>query len=104
MLMAVVIGPVWASKKISELPSGAFLEVEVVGSGARHVAVDQLGCGTGDTVLITSGSVASGYLPGSPPIDAVVVGVVDETTDRSIPHPERGKQESTRQTNKGVIK
>jgi len=96
MLKAIVIGPVWASKRISDFPSGALLDVQVVGSGVRHVAVDQLGSGTGDTVLITCGSVASSYLPGTPPIDALVIGVVDEplSQDRARDAgPGRGKQQ-----------
>ena len=37
MLQAVVVGNVWSTKRISGLPSGAFLEVEVTGSGERLV-------------------------------------------------------------------
>ena len=38
MLQAVVVGNVWSTKRIDGLPSGAFLEVEVTGSGERLVA------------------------------------------------------------------
>jgi ethanolamine utilization protein EutN len=43
MLQAVVVGNVWSTKRIDGLPSGAFLEVEVTGSGERLVAFDVLG-------------------------------------------------------------
>ncbi|HEX6855864.1 MAG TPA: EutN/CcmL family microcompartment protein [Streptosporangiaceae bacterium] len=78
MLQAVVVGNVWSTKRISGLPSGAFLEVEVTGSGDRLVAFDVLGSGPGERVLIAQGSVASGWLPDKPPVDALIIGSVDE--------------------------
>ncbi len=47
MLQATVVGHVWATKRIDGLPNGAFLEVEVEGSGDRLVAFDVLGSGHG---------------------------------------------------------
>ena len=35
MLKAVVVGNVWATKKVDGLPNGAFLEVEVEGAPVR---------------------------------------------------------------------
>jgi ethanolamine utilization protein EutN len=81
MLQAVVVGNVWSTKRISGLPSGAFLEVEVTGSGDRLVAFDVLGSGPGERVLIAQGSVASGWLDGKPPVDALIIGSVDEPGD-----------------------
>jgi ethanolamine utilization protein EutN len=78
MLQAVVVGNVWSTKRIDGLPSGAFLEVEVTGSGDRLVAFDVLGSGQGERVLVVQGSVAAGWLPGRPPIDALIVGSIDE--------------------------
>lgn len=78
MLQAVVVGSVWATRRIDGLPSGAFLEVEVAGSGDRLVAFDVLGSGQGERVLIVQGSVAAGWLPGRPPVDALIVGSIDE--------------------------
>ncbi len=78
MLQAVVVGNVWSTKRIDGLPSGAFLEVEVTGSGERLVAFDVLGSGQGERVLVAQGSVASGWLPGRPPVDALIVGSIDE--------------------------
>ena len=57
MLQAVVVGNVWSTKRIDGLPSGAFLEVEVTGSGERLVAFDVLGSGQGERVLVAQGSV-----------------------------------------------
>jgi ethanolamine utilization protein EutN len=78
MLQAIVVGHVWSTKRIDGLPNGAFLEVEVLGSGDRLVAFDVLGSGRDERVLIAQGSVASGWLPGRPPVDALIIGSVDE--------------------------
>ena len=78
MLQATVVGNVWSTKRIDGLPSGAFLEVEVTGSGDRLVAFDVLGSGHGERVLVAQGSVASGWLPGRPPVDALIIGAIDE--------------------------
>jgi ethanolamine utilization protein EutN len=77
MLQATVVGNVWSSKRVDGLPSGAFLEVET-GSGDRLVAFDVLGSGQGERVLIVQGSVAAGWLPGKPPVDALIIGSIDE--------------------------
>jgi ethanolamine utilization protein EutN len=78
MLQAVVVGRVWSTKRIDGLPSGAFLEVEVTGSGERLVAFDVLGSGQGERVLVAQGSVAAGWLPDRPPVDALIIGAIDE--------------------------
>jgi len=78
MLQGTVVGNVWSTKRIDGLPNGAFLEVEVAGSGDRLVAFDVLGSGLGERVLIAQGSVASGWLPNRPPVDALIIGSIDE--------------------------
>ncbi|HET7901576.1 MAG TPA: EutN/CcmL family microcompartment protein [Candidatus Nanopelagicales bacterium] len=79
MLRARVIGNVWSSRRLEEVPNGAFLEVEAEG-GSHLVAFDVLGTGVGETVLVATGSVASGWFPNhsTPPIDALIIGIVDE--------------------------
>ncbi|WP_214316964.1 EutN/CcmL family microcompartment protein [Nonomuraea sediminis] len=77
MVRGTVIGSVWATKRLDGLPSGAFLEVELDG-GARLVAFDTLGSGPGERVLIVQGSVAAAHLPDNPPIDALIIGSIDE--------------------------
>jgi ethanolamine utilization protein EutN len=78
MLQGVVVGNVWSTKRIAGLPSGAFLEIEVTGSGERLVAFDVLGSGQGERVLVAQGSVAAGWLPDRPPVDALIIGSIDE--------------------------
>ena len=77
MLKATVIGNVWATRKLPEIPNGAFLEVEVSG-GSRLIAFDVLGTGAGEQVLVSTGSVAASWFPGTtPPIDALIIGSID---------------------------
>ncbi|MFT4009881.1 MAG: EutN/CcmL family microcompartment protein [Nocardioidaceae bacterium] len=80
MIKASVIGPVWATKRLTELPAGALLELEDEASTRHLVALDQLGAGPGDRVLVALGSAVAHHLVGNPPIDALIVGVLDELT------------------------
>ena len=78
MIRGRVIGRVWATKRVGSLPQGALLEVEVEG-GTRLVAFDPLGCGDGEEVLLTQGSVAAGHFEGvRAPVDALIIGSIDE--------------------------
>lgn len=80
MLKATVVGNVWSTKKVDGLPNGAFLEVEV--GETRLVALDVLGSGIGERVLVATGSVAAAYFPPPhPPVDALVIGSIDESVD-----------------------
>jgi len=81
MLQGTVVGNVWSSKRLPEIPGGAFLEIEVEPGGARLIAFDVLGSGVGERVLVSTGSVAAAWFPGSaPPIDALIIGSIDEIT------------------------
>jgi ethanolamine utilization protein EutN len=79
MLTATVVGNVWSTRRLAEIPNGAFLEVEAEGSRTRFVAFDVLGSGVGERVLVAQGSVAAAWFPGkAPPIDALIIGSIDE--------------------------
>ena len=78
MIRGRVSGKLWSSRRVNTLPSGALLEIELE-SGARLIAYDPLGCAPGEAVLVTQGSVAASYFTGiSAPIDALVIGSIDE--------------------------
>jgi ethanolamine utilization protein EutN len=78
MVTATVVGNVWATRRLAEIPKGAFLEVEAEGSGQRFVAFDVLGSGVGERVLVAQGSVAAAWFPGEPPpVDALIIGSID---------------------------
>jgi ethanolamine utilization protein EutN len=91
MQRAIVIGNVWSTKRLKEIPSGAMLEIELEdGKGSRLVAFDVLGCGVGERVLVATGSVAAAWFPGkAPPIDALIIGSIDEDSAKKS---EKGKK------------
>ena len=82
MKVGKVMGKIWATRKLDELPNGALLEIDLIEDGKvseRVLAYDPLGAGTGEQVLITQGSVAKGWFEsGDAVIDALVIGIVDE--------------------------
>lgn len=79
MLRATVTGRIWSTKKIAQVPAGSILEVIVDESKARLLAFDPLGCGEGEKVMVATGSVAAAWFPGKPPpIDALIIGSIDE--------------------------
>ena len=102
MLQGTVVGHVWSTKRIDGLPSGAFLEVEVAGSGERLVAFDVLGSGQGERVLVAQGSVASGWLPDPPPVDALIIGSIDEPPASAGPASGAEKAQAGQRTKKGA--
>jgi ethanolamine utilization protein EutN len=78
MLKGHVLGSIWATRRVDQLPPGAFLEVEIDG-GSTLVAFDVLGSGVGERVLVATGSVASGWFGDAhPPIDALIIGSIDD--------------------------
>ena len=86
MKTGYVVGRVWATKRLDDLPSGALLEIDLEaaggGAGERLVAFDPLGCGEGERVLVTQGSVAKGWFrDGNAVVDALVVGSLDPTNE-----------------------
>lgn len=83
MLKATVTGRIWSTKKIAEVPAGSILEVMVDESSSRLLAFDPLGCGEGEKVIIATGSVAASWFPGkAPPIDALIIGSIDESSTK----------------------
>jgi ethanolamine utilization protein EutN len=79
MLRATVTGRIWSTKKLNEVPAGSILEVVIDETNSRMLAFDPLGCGEGERVIISTGSVAASWFPGkSPPIDALIIGSIDE--------------------------
>ena len=78
MLRATVTESVWATRRVDALPHGALLEVRT-DDGASLIAFDVLGSGVGERVLVATGSVAAGYFPDHPPLDALIIGSLDDT-------------------------
>jgi ethanolamine utilization protein EutN len=84
MLKATVTGRIWSTKKLPEVPAGSMLEVVVDETSSRLLAFDPLGCGDGEKVIIATGSVAAAWFSGKPPpIDALIIGSIDEAATKT---------------------
>jgi microcompartment protein CcmK/EutM len=80
MQRGIVMGPIVSTKRLWDGPRGALLEIQLAPEygGGMLVAFDALGCGTGERVLVTTGSAAAAWFPGqSPPIDALIIGSIN---------------------------
>ena len=69
------MGAIWATRMAPCLQGQTFLVVQT--DGETLGAADQVGAGTGDRVLLATGTVASRYCMDAP-VDAAVVAIVDE--------------------------
>lgn len=85
MIAAVVVGNIWSTRRIDGLPVGAMLEVAAIATGERLIAFDVLGSGAGEQVLVCEGRAASQWLPGGPPIDALIIGSIDRVSEIQRP-------------------
>jgi ethanolamine utilization protein EutN len=83
MLIAKVVGSAVASVKLDALKSSKLLIVSPAdGSGAVNgdpfLAVDLVGAGAGELVVVTQGSSARVAAGGtSSPVDAAIIGILD---------------------------
>ncbi len=82
MLRGIIRGNIVSTRKQDALVGSKFMEVEIMENGELTgkylVAVDSVGAGIGETVLITTGSSARLALHNTcAPCDAVIVGIVD---------------------------
>ena len=82
MLRGIIRGNIVSTRKQESLVGSKFMEVEIMENGALTgkyiVAIDSVGAGIGETVLVTTGSSARLALHNTnAPADAVIVGIVD---------------------------
>ena len=88
MIVGKVVGSLFSTRKSEKLVGNKFMIVEPVqemdaGTG-RLVAIDIIGAGIGEYVLVAQGSAARiGCDMGDAPIDAAIVGIADEGQDWS---------------------
>jgi len=84
MIVAKVVGNIWATRKEDSLQGMKLMIVQAIDAvtndkKASFVAVDQVGAGIGDMVIVSTGSSARLAKQGRhSPIDAIIVGIVDE--------------------------
>ena len=84
MIIATVIGNVWATRKEDTLNGWKLMVVQRVDTadGTKHesfVAVDCVGAGVGERVLVVAGSAARRAVRNAESsVDAAIVGILDE--------------------------
>ena len=85
MIIGKVIGSVVSTRKYESLVGSKFMIVEPTSGDTKKqfVAVDNVGAGIGERVLVAFGSAAriaygKDQPPMNAPIDAAIVGIVDE--------------------------
>lgn len=82
MLMGRVVGNIVSTRKNEKMVGSKILEVRLIenqkDTDKYIVAIDSVGAGIGENVLITVGSSARLALPNiDEPVDAVIVGIID---------------------------
>lgn len=83
MIIGKVVGSLFSTRKSEKLIGNKFMIVEPVesmrGTDARLVAIDIIGAGIGEYVLVARGSAARiGCDMADAPVDAAIVGIIDE--------------------------
>ena len=88
MFMAKVLGNVVTTQKVQEMTGRKLLIVDPMvihenhkalkSTGKQYIAVDTVGSGTGDMVMVTQGSSARmTESTGTAPVDCVIIGMID---------------------------
>lgn len=75
MKIGTVTGSVWATRKADCLQGQTFLVVNTL--GGIVVAADHVGAGTGDKVLLVTGTAATRFSMEAP-VDAAIVAIIDK--------------------------
>ncbi|MDD5833058.1 MAG: EutN/CcmL family microcompartment protein [Clostridiales bacterium] len=79
MILGVVKGTVYSTRKMENLKGLKFLMVQPVNGTKKDifVAADTIGAGTGELVLVTTDQTTQYALDYPAPVDALIVGIVD---------------------------
>ena len=83
MIIGKVTGSIVSTRKQENLVGSKFMVIERVGTNGeeknRLVAIDNIGAGIGEYVLVAQGSAARiGCGMADAPIDAAIVGIIDD--------------------------
>ena len=83
MITARLTDHIWSTRKAESLNGLKLMQAEIIGgstdTGKKIIVVDIISAGIGDRVVITTGSSARRMLgDDNMPVDAVVVGIIDE--------------------------
>jgi ethanolamine utilization protein EutN len=88
MKTGTVVGRVWCTKRLDELPAGALIEVQLDHPKDIIVCFDPMGCGQGQRVMITIGAPAAWWFAPAQQrvvVDALVIGLLDDDFKASLP-------------------
>lgn len=81
MIVGRVVGSIVSTRKSEKLVGNKFMVIEpleeMAAGGSRFVAIDNIGAGIGEKVLVAMGSAARVGMENAP-VDAAIVGIVDE--------------------------
>lgn len=84
MKLGRIVGDVWSTKKNEKMSALRLLFVQPLGrdlnpDGDVFIAADEIGAGSGELVIVTQGAPAMAAVERDAPVpvDAVVVGIVD---------------------------
>lgn len=81
MVQGKVIGSIVSTQKVESLVGFKFMVVKLDYDGGTLVAVDTVGAGIGERVLVSTGSPARLAVPShsyNAPVDAAIVGIIDK--------------------------
>lgn len=79
MIIGKVVGSVVSTRKNENLVGSKFMIIEPQQGGNTFVAVDNVGAGIGENVLVATGSAARiGCGMQQSPVDAAIVGIIDD--------------------------
>ena len=86
MIVGKVVGSVVSTRKSEKLVGSKFMIIEPVSSMSESkdkiVAVDTIGAGIGEMVLVSLGSAARiGCNMNNSPVDAAIVGIIDDGSE-----------------------
>lgn len=91
MIIGKIIGTVWATRKDESLTGSKLLIVKQLDLQYREkdsfvIAVDSVGAGEGEIVLVATGSSARQTVQTkNKPVDAVVMAIVDKLDVKKLP-------------------
>ena len=85
MVAGKVVGSIVSTRKNDKLIGNKFMIVELVGSmtgnAKQLIAIDNIGAGIGEYVMLAQGSAARvGCDIPDAPVDAAIVGIIDDGT------------------------
>ena len=82
MLIGKVVGSVVSTRKSEKLIGNKFMIIELaekMSQSSQMIAIDNIGAGIGEYVLVATGSAARiGSDMENAPVDAAIVGIIDD--------------------------